>query len=107
MGQFFRLAWKCQARLWKVFWLAGVLPNIAFKLVVAPLASVSGLLSTLLVALYSVYGLLWMVLAWKNSWNSSSKIWGYLVRIFVSATLLLTVLGLFMLAVGLVSPVGD
>lgn len=78
--QAIKRAWKGQEKLWKVWWLYGVLVVIALALMQKMLPMVPLMVFVVVRLLYSLW---WYVAAWRCAWNASAKFWGILVRILV------------------------
>ncbi|MFZ4541736.1 MAG: hypothetical protein ACOYNL_08005 [Rickettsiales bacterium] len=86
----FGRAWHGEEKLWKVFWIYGVLIGTVLSVVVAILL-VPVLLASLVMPVFQLVPLavtlpywVWnMVSCWRCAWNAKLKIWGYIVRILV------------------------
>ncbi len=72
-------AWKGEEKLWKVFWLYGVLAGIVLNLLLTVLIG-NPLLAKLILLPYSVWVL---VSLWRCAWNAGAKFWGVIARILV------------------------
>ena len=86
-------AWRGQEKLVKVFWIYGTAPYGFFLLLAyisttmlfhAIISEKTGaFIGTLLHLIYFVYTILFFILIWKNAFNTKTKIWAYMARVFV------------------------
>ena len=78
--------WRGEEKLWKVFWLYGVLLSIVVKISVGTLAainpSIAGIILLSLMILNLPYLIWWLVSIWRCAFNVDVNFWGYLARIF-------------------------
>lgn len=88
---FIKRAWKGEEKLWKVFWLYGVVGGFLLNFVVG-LAIGKGMVGFLVQLPYAIWI---MVSEWRCAWNASAKFWGVIVRILV----VFGVIGYILLAV--------
>lgn len=86
---FIKRAWNGQEKLWKVYWLYGVLLGIVAQVIFLGLEILSAIggfyivacvLATLLLLAYAVWS---NVALWRCAWNAKATFWGYVVRILV------------------------
>lgn len=88
--EFLKRPWRGEEKLWKVFWLYGVVGGILINLVVG-LALGEGIIGLLVQLPFTIWI---MVSEWRCAWNAGAKFWGYIVRVLV----ILSVIGyLFMM----------
>jgi hypothetical protein len=80
-------AWRGEEKLWKVFWLLGLVVPFIFGILIRMLAFVSPLIG-LLELLIIPYTIWWMIACWKCAWNSTSKTWGILARVYIVLSIL-------------------
>jgi hypothetical protein len=102
---FWKRAWYGEQKLWKAFWVYGLLGIILYgtsfalffatglmeKSTIEPpvwLVVVSSVAKLMLLS-YLAYIVWWSVSVWRSAWNASSKIWGYFARVFVAGYWLL------------------
>lgn len=85
-------AWSGQERLWKVFWIYGVL----FGIIIGIAAAIAGVSQTIpYIVANIIYGL-WLVVAeWRCAFNATWKIWGYVVRVLIVLSIIFIVIGFF------------
>ena len=91
---FFLNYWHGKERLWKAFWLIGILGRIlvaTFVIIFAIIGKSIGLtwsiaiLSFLFISIYIIWS---FVSIWRCAFNTQNKNWGYVARIFISMDLL-------------------
>ena len=87
MISFFKNAWKGEAKLWKVFWLMGLLLaaiSIVFFLLLTPLMFISpyAYMGIFVAWIFVVNGFQ-LTANWRCAFNCGWKGWGYIVRTFV------------------------
>ena len=92
--QFLLSYWNGEQKLWKAFWIIGIIGRIllaSFVIFFAILGKSLGLtwsitiLSFILVIIYILWS---FVSIWKCAFNVKNKTWGYAARIFISADLI-------------------
>ena len=92
---FFLNYWYGKEKLWKAFWLIGILGRIlvaTFVIIFALIGKSIGLtwsiaiLSFLFIAIYIIWS---FVSIWRCAFNTQNKNWGYVARIFISMDLLI------------------
>lgn len=72
--------WKGEEKLWKVYWLYGVVGSILIQLLFGVLGMVLPLFAKLGMVGYLAYCVWLLVSQWRCAWNCSWKGWGYIVR---------------------------
>ena len=89
-------AWRGEERLWKVFWIYGVLMGIVFGLVGPIARSAFGNIGFIVALVIQVIYWIWLLVAqWRCAFNAEWQIWSYVVRIFVVISLSAIPLALF------------
>lgn len=92
---FFLNYWYGEEKLWKAFWLIGILGRIlvaTFVIIFALIGKSIGLtwsiaiLSFLFISIYIIWS---FVSIWRCAFNTQNKNWGYVARIFISMDLLI------------------
>ncbi len=93
LGDFIRRYWRAEARLWKVFWLYGVLGATAVGYVVGLVKGVvpsfpmwigAGLIFWGLAVVGSVAYQVWAYVSiWRCAFNAGWKGWGVIARVLV------------------------
>lgn len=104
---FFKRAWRGEEKLWKVFWLYGVLLytvlSLVFLVLLVPVVLASlmipafGLVPFIIMLPYTVW--VW-VAVWRCAWNAKWRLWGYVARILVVVVILSTLYSIFTLVTG-------
>lgn len=90
-------AWRGEERLWRVFWIYGVL----FGIILNVINHIAGMFLGASVAVpYLVIGVIhsiWLVVAlWRCAFNAEWRIWGYVIRILNVMCLVFLILGFLM-----------
>ena len=81
-------SWFGKTKLWKVFWLAGILFGALITVVSYALKDHDFVGSTILFLAVIVIYLIWILVSqWRCAFNCNWKGWGYLVRLNIIATL--------------------
>lgn len=106
-ANFLKRSWCGDEKLWKVFWIYGVLAGAILQSIVLVLgtAGVVGGLGMIVgvpvIAIVGAYAIWICVSMWQCAWNAKAKIWGYIVRVltvlsFISYIMsIITLSGLF------------
>ncbi len=90
--------WRGQEKLWKAYWLYGVIGAIILQVLLSVLGSIGFVGLILGGALTLVFAVWSNVSIWRCAWNANAKFWGYLVRVLVVLsipTYLFMIIGLF------------
>lgn len=87
-------SWHGAERLWKVYWLYGVLGGALVQLVVTVLGKMATPLAIGGAIFYFVFVIWNLVSIWRCAWNCGWQGWGYIVRILVIAAPVLIIVGL-------------
>ena len=99
---FVKNAWNGKEKLWKVFWLAGVLGGLALNILGKILTALLGPFG-LIIALISVPYIIWYFVAiWRCAFNADWRGWGYIARIYLLLPLIaipLVIGGIYLAAV--------
>ena len=86
-------SWGGQEKLWKVFWIYGVLFALPFVAAFLIAGKIGTFLLVLVGLIYLIY-LVWVYVSmWKCSFNCGWRGWGYIVRVLVVLNVLSMVLG--------------
>jgi hypothetical protein len=83
---FIKRSWRGEEKLWRVFWLYGVLLGIAISIVYAIIKGLLDLGWPMVVAamaFYAVYQFWLLVSQWRCAWNVNWRGWGYIARFLV------------------------
>lgn len=90
-------AWKGEERLWKVFWIFNVLGFYVIGFMQQVVISIEsagalnhgyGRLLTILFGLLTIIYFIWAITSlWRCAFNTGSRVWGYLGRVFVVAVI--------------------
>ena len=77
-------SWQGSERLWRVFWVYGVIVSLAFAMLGAIIISkhIRSLLIPMAI-LYNAYLIWFYVSAWRCAFNCDRAIWGYFTRVLV------------------------
>ena len=80
----FVVTWfKGEERLWKPYWLGGVVGVICLQ-ILSVLANFAGLFASIFVIVLMVFYQFWLLPAiWRCAFNVNWNVWGYLARISV------------------------
>ncbi len=88
-------AWRGEERLWKVFWIYGVIGTIVLLVLLSIVNSIFGSTIAIVYALIIVAYTLWLTVAeWRCAFQTDWKIWGYVVRILIVLNLIGLVSGI-------------
>ena len=86
--------WRGREKLWKAYWLVGVVGGWLFASLVKHLA-LSGWLSAVpAIGLLAVYSLFSAVAIWRSAFNTGWRGWGYIARAVIVLSAVLFVAGL-------------
>lgn len=77
------LYWSGRGKLWKVYWLYGVIGTWVIGLLGGFAAGLFGLSARLVLAIFLPYNLWVVVSVWRCAFNGDSRIWGYIARVAV------------------------
>jgi hypothetical protein len=86
-------AWAGRERLWKVYWVYGVLASVGLLLVLRMLLAV-GMPQVLMFAIVAPYQVWLVVSTWRCAFNADWRGWGYIARFLTVVSVLTTILGL-------------
>ena len=80
----FVVTWfKGEERLWKPYWLGGVVGGICWQ-ILSYLADFAGMFVSIFVLVLTVFYQCWLLPAiWRCAFNVNSNVWGYLARVSV------------------------
>lgn len=99
MGMF-KSAWLGEARLWKVFWILGVVLPVGVGLLAAVFV-LSVILAPVAIVLWIalfIYTILWWRMMWRCSFNVNWRGWGYVGRVLVVLSVLYTAKSIYDIA---------
>lgn len=75
-------AWRGEEKLWKVFWLYGVVGGIVLQTLITVLAGVGGMFLAIPGLILMLAFAVWNIVSvWRCAWNAKAKVWGYIVRV--------------------------
>ena len=98
MMNIIKKCWRGEEKLWKVFWLYGVLLKIVVRLALAGVAAISPVIAGILgiaVLLLAIPYIVWsLVSTWRCAFNVRQEFWGYMARIYVCVVPVLVIFGM-------------
>ena len=93
MGWILR-AWQGQERLWKVFWIYGVILGIILQVIGSVVAALYGVALQIPALIFYIIYTIWLLVAeWRCAFNAEWKIWGYVVRILIIFGQIIIIIG--------------
>jgi hypothetical protein len=96
-------AWRGEERLWKVFWIYGVLLSIILTVIQFVALKFGAVANITLLVIRIIYSIWLLVAQWRCAFNAKWTVWSYVIRIFIILGILGFVLG-FVFGSSLVSP---
>ncbi|MCE2927013.1 MAG: hypothetical protein LW823_05165 [Rickettsiales bacterium] len=91
---FIKRSWKGEEKLWKVFWIYGLVFGIILGILMSVASASMGSAGIALLVVWLVYYIWLAVAQWRCAFNADWKIWGYVVRILLILSLVMFVLGI-------------
>ena len=78
--EFIKSAWRGEERLWKVWWIWGVVISIVLTTVLLFVLGDFNYPTRFVILPYIIW---WLVAAWRCSPNVDTKVWGILAKVFI------------------------
>ncbi len=75
--------WRGHGKLWKIYWLYGVLGTWAIGFIAGLAAVLFGISNHLIIAIFLPYNIWIVVSVWRCAFNCNNQAWGYIARFAV------------------------